>query len=448
MKRFIVIALVFCLAQTCFSSSDINLNNRVKLTMKKAAAYFSSISTNGGYVGIYSLDLKERYGEAFYEKAKDSEIWVQPPGTPSIGQCFLRAYLITDDKEYLIAAREAGRALAWGQSKQGGWDHRVDVSKLISTSVKPERKDRNNTFDDNITQGALTFLINLDEVLQEEWLTESITLGINFIFESQFHNGAWPQWYPLIGGYHDCYTFNDNSINDCIRVMLLAHKKYGKEKYLESALRGGDFIINSQIAEPQSGWAQQYSHDMKIVWARAFEPPAVCSVVTARNIRTLVELNLYTKDVKFLAPIPSAIKWLESSKLDDNLWARLYELGSNRPIYGDRDSKIHFTLEEISEERREGYSWQSGFGVKSVIFFYNKVKEMGTDAYIAWQSKPLTEEQRIQLLKSQAASIKQLIVNLDEQGRWVNFKDNMIYAREFVRNFNILCKYLEIGISK
>jgi len=68
-----------------------SLVNDTKAAMKKAANFFRSISTNGGYVGIYSLDLEKRYGESFYEKAGATEIWVQPPGTPIIGQCYLRA---------------------------------------------------------------------------------------------------------------------------------------------------------------------------------------------------------------------------------------------------------------------------------------------------------------------------------------------------------------------
>ena len=53
------------------------LAGEAESAMKKAADYFRSISTNGGYVGIYSLDLQKRYGESLYEKARPNEIWVQ-----------------------------------------------------------------------------------------------------------------------------------------------------------------------------------------------------------------------------------------------------------------------------------------------------------------------------------------------------------------------------------
>lgn len=262
--------------------------------LERATAFLRSISTNGGYVGMYSPDLEERYGEARYERASSTQIWVQPPGTPSVGEVFLRAYRITNDPRYLEAAREVGRALAWGQRKEGGWDHRVDVEHLTPDAKTPDRKSGHCTFDDNITQEAITFLMQLDEELDESWLDGSINLALEFMMRARFDNGAWPQWYPLRGGYHDYYTFNDNAINDCIRVMLEAHRHYDKPAYRESALRGGDFIIAFQLPVPRgAGWSQQYSHDPEPAWARGFEPPGVRTAATARNIRTLIELYLY-----------------------------------------------------------------------------------------------------------------------------------------------------------
>ncbi|HYT69764.1 MAG TPA: pectate lyase, partial [Gemmatimonadales bacterium] len=41
------------------------------------------------------------------------------------------------------------------------------------------------------------------------------------------------------------------------------------------------------------------------------------------------------------------------------LWARFYEIGTNRPIFSDRDGVIRYDLREIGEERRRGYLWYS-----------------------------------------------------------------------------------------
>jgi PelA/Pel-15E family pectate lyase len=39
------------------------------------------------------------------------------------------------------------------------------------------------------------------------------------------------------------------------------------------------------------------------------------------------------------------------------LWARFYEIGTNRPIFSDRDGVPKRELSEIGYERRNGYAW-------------------------------------------------------------------------------------------
>jgi len=449
MRKLVLCLVLFALTVSPepVLASD-GLVNEAKTAMKRAADYFRSISTNGGYVGMYSPDLQERYGEALYEKARPNEIWVQPPGTPTIGQCYLQAWKVTGDKYYFDAARDVARALVWGQRRIGGWDHRVDIAHLTADAKTPVRKKGRCTLDDNITQGALKFLIEADSVIDESWLTEGVELGIAFMIKSQFANGAWPQWYPLRGGYNDYYTFNDNTINDCIDVMLKAHKAYGKDEYLACAERGGDFIIASQLARPQAGWAQQYSHDMKPAWARTFEPPGVCSAATARNIRTLVQLYIYTKDDKYLAPIPAAIEWLNKSRIGENLWARLYEAKTNRPIYGDREdgNKIHYDYEKVSLKERTSYGWRGEYGIGSAISYYRRVKAIGAEAYLAQQQKKPSPKVRTQRAKDAEPAVRKAIAAMDEKGRWTT--KNMITCETFVRNFRILCNYLKLAQPK
>ena len=220
--------------------------------------------------------------------------------------------------------------------------------------------------------------------------------------------------------------------------MLDAHRRYGESKYLECALRGGDFIIASQLTAPQSGWAQQYSHDMKPAWARTFEPPGVCSRATIANIRTLYGLYRITGDRRYLQPIPDAFDWLESSRIGPNKWSRLYELGTNRPIYGDRDSQVHYTLQEISEERRNGYGWQSDFDIPRAILFYNEYRESEPDRVPVEENKQMSEHK---LATSMEPEVRQIISGLDNQGRWID--EGYIRTATFVTNMNILCAYLE-----
>ena len=420
---------------------DATRTEQVKKAMRRATAFYRSISTNGGYLAKYSLDLTRRYGEGFFEIASPTEIYVQSPGTPAVGQCFLRAYKITGEEEYLAAAYDAGRALAWGQRLEGGWDHFVDTSHLYSHSRKPVRESGDCTFDDNITQGALTFLIDLDEVIDAEWLTGSIELGLKFMLKSQFEKGGWPQWYPLIGSYHDYCTFNDEAINNCIRLMIKAHKTYDKKEYLESVRRGGDFIILSQFPKPQSGWAQQYTHDMQPGWARKFEPPGICSSVTARNIRMLVDLYFYTKDEIYLKPIPAAIEWLEHSKIKENLWARIYEKRTNKPIYGNHDGRVHYSYSEA----RIGYAYRGDYGINGTIDYYNQIIKLRDAGYMKRNtSKPLLPQDRNAKIDHMVKPVAAAIAYLDNKGCWINREENMIHLGDFVRNMNLFCNYLEL----
>src|SRR5205085_10586702 len=87
--------------------------------MKKAVAFFrEKVSAEGGYLWRYSEDLSLREGE---EKATATQAWLQPPGTPAVGEAFLAAYERTKEKYLLDAAVETARALVKGQLHSGGW---------------------------------------------------------------------------------------------------------------------------------------------------------------------------------------------------------------------------------------------------------------------------------------------------------------------------------------
>ncbi|MFQ6097989.1 MAG: pectate lyase, partial [Armatimonadota bacterium] len=239
-------------------------------------------------------------------------------------------------------------------------------------------------------------------------------------------------------GYSRYYTFNDNAINDCIDVMWIAYETYGDQKYLERAKRGGDFIILSQLPEPQAGWAQQYDWDMKPAWARKFEPPGPNGACTARNIRTLVQLYLNTGEEKYLKPIPAAIDWLNRSRIGENLWARFYELGTNKPLYMNKKYELVYTDDDLPTH----YSFKSSYGVPSAIAFYEKVKKMGRDAYIAERDRELTAEQKRERARRMEPDVRKIIVALDEDGRWIT--GSRIRCSTFNRNLQTLAQYVEL----
>lgn len=420
---------------------------RAEAALARAVEFFTTdVATHGGYLWRYSADLDKRWGET---AATESQIWVQPPGTPSVGFAYLRAWKAVGDDRYLRAAKAAADALVWGQLECGGWDYKIDFSEegerrwyYHHNAGKPgldvSQLRSRGTFDDNTSQSALQLLIAVDQVTGDPDVHDAALRGLKFFLEAQFPNGAWPQWYPLAEtGYSRYYTFNDNTINDCIATMMQAYRAYGDKRYLESALRGGEFIILSQIPSPQSGWAQQYDYDLKPAWARWFEPPAVCSAVTSRNIRTLVDLYLDTGQERFLQPIPAAIKWLQESKLDDGIWARFYELGTNKPLYVTVDKRV---VHEYGDNIRPGYSWMGEYGVEANIAYYREVLGQGREAFLAARDKPMTLLQRKQRIRQLRRRVAAVIRSMDEHGRWVT--SGQITCRTFITNVGLLSEYL------
>lgn len=423
-----------------------NLAEEAESAMKEAVQYFrGTISTNGGYLWRYSEDLKERAGEG---KATETQIWVQPPGTPSVGFAYLRAWERTGSDLCLEAAKATADALVWGQLEIGGWDYKIDFDPKASQrwyyrhdkgKMKPEGRRNTATFDDNNSQSALRFIMAVHKATGEEKYLAAAKYGLDFMLKSQFENGAWPQRYPLASkGYTQWYTFNDNSINDCIKVMLDAYHIYGNEEYLESAERCGDFIIASQLPEPQAGWAQQYDHDMKPASARWFEPAGVNGAATPRNIRTLIDLYLETGQEKYLAPIPAAIDWLERSKMEDGKWARFYELETNKPLYVNMDRKVVYEFVNI----RPGYSWTANYA-SSAIRMYEKVKSMGREEYLAERDAPSTDESRRKRLTDLESRVQDVIAKQDDQGRWVSRE--WISCSTFIRNLQLLAEYISLA---
>lgn len=440
--------------------------------LARATDYLVAIATEGGYLWRYSEDLTERQGEG---EATATQIWVQPPGTPAVGMAFLKAYEATGDQRHLDAAFAAARALVRGQLDSGGWDYKVEFDPrqrnrwAYRSDPTPKEEDQSarrntTTYDDDNTQSALRFLLAFLEVAtnrppeQLAPVREALDYGLGKMIEAQYPNGAWPQRWD--GAPHDperhrpraaripdewprrwertdygeYYTLNDRAQLDCIDTLREAYRRLGERRYLDAARRGGEFLIRAQLPEPQPAWAQQYNFNMEPAWARAFEPPAISASESAATMRTLVDLYVDTGDANYLTPIPPFLDWLRRSALGPNRWARLYELGSNRPIYGDRDGLIHYTLAEISEERQSGYAWQGRFEIPEAIAYYEAVLAGKRPA-------PPTGLDREPAGPAPSASqVIRILEQQDDQGRWL--RNGWIEMRQFIANMNLLCAYL------
>jgi hypothetical protein len=492
---FTAVACVFTLTGRLPAQATPDLAAETRAAMAKAVTYVQSISEEGGYLWRYSADLQRRAGE---EVATPTQIWVQPPGTPAVGTTLLRAYAATGDARYLEGARAAADALARGQLQSGGWDYliefnpalrarhayRADAGKTAATTSGPASRNR-STFDDNNTQSALRFLLAFVDAAaagpadpRDARIREARDYGLKKLIEAQYPIGAWPQrWdgeahdpkvYPILDAtipkeypreqpstpYYGFYTLNDNTQRDCIETLLDAHKRTGESVYLEAARRGADFLMRAQLPQPQPGWAQQYNPAMEPAWARAFEPPCVTASEGAQALNLLLDMYLQFGDEKYIRRVPEAIAWFRRSEVSPGVWNRMYELTTNRPIFGDRDKRIHYTLEELSEERRTGYSWRGSYGIPGILERAEGIMKSGREKWLADHAvKPLTPAQKAARASALEPRVKAVIADLDAEGRWLSANASRPFANDrgpwvemnrFNQNMNMLCEYLEM----
>lgn len=438
-------------------------------TMRMAAVYFhTQVASHGGYVYYYSIDFKQRWGEG---KATTDQIWVQPPGTPTVGMAYLKAYEATNEQFYLDAATDAAEALIYGQLKSGGWTNCIDFNpngQRIAMYRNGKGHGKNNSsLDDGQTQSAIRFLVLADQTQGFKLIKihESALLALDALLAAQFPNGGFPQvWkgpveqqtvikasYPEydwrterhIKNYWDMYTLNDNVPGYVAQTLIEAYQIYHDDKYKRALRRLGDFLLLAQMPEPQPAWAQQYNYDMKPIWARKFEPPAITSYESQDAIETLMEIFVATGDCKYLEPIQRTLAYLKSSLLPDGRLARFYELKTNKPLYMFRRGDV-YTLTYDDSNLPSHYGWKINSKIEKIEARYNYLKQ-GINAI-----KP---KHNIANLEQQVRKINE---NLDKEGRWIStyhgerlagqpkLKLDTLYisSEVFSRNIEMLSEYL------
>ncbi|HBL48012.1 MAG TPA: pectic acid lyase, partial [Planctomycetaceae bacterium] len=186
--------------------------------------------------------------------------------------------------------------LVYGQLKSGGWTNSVEFnpnSKLTAEYRNGKGRGRNySTLDDGITQSAIRLLIHVDQAhqFQHQKIHEAAEIALNALLAAQFPVGAFPQvWtepvknveprkgnFPAydwrtegrIKNYWDQYTLNDGVAGYVSTVLIEAYEIYQDPRYRQAVLKLGDFLIASQLPQPQPAWAQQYNYEMQPIWAR------------------------------------------------------------------------------------------------------------------------------------------------------------------------------------
>jgi PelA/Pel-15E family pectate lyase len=257
------------------------------------------------------------------------------------------------------------------------------------------------TLDNDATTTELRFLAQVASAPDAEAYRVSFLRGLEYLLAAQFPNGGWPQVWPLQGGYHDAITFNDGAITGALD--LLQEVAGGKDGYAfvpesvraragASLTKGVACILATQIGPPgrRTVWAQQHDAlSLQPVAGRNYEPAAQCGSESAALVLFLMRLPRPSPAV--VDAVHAAVTWFRKTAIHGMayqrgaggrrlipvqdagpLWARFYEIGTDRAVFGDRDKSIHDDVSEISAERRNGYSW------------YNPGPQQALQRYAAW----------------------------------------------------------------
>ena len=464
------ILFILALSSSFALAADLPDPAVITAAMKKAVTYaHTHLAREGGYAS--SWDKEGRIGEA--EHAKSPTITsIQPPGTTTMGLAILKAYQATGDEGFLTAAKDAAKSLIKCQLASGGWDSDFDFdpekikkyylrSDLDAGDKEPRKRRNSTTLDDNKTQSAMLFLLEMAHepaCKDDAELKHCLKFAFDALLAAQAPIGAWPQqftgpadpsapvlkasypetWsrtFPAIK-YSGFYTLNDDNLHQIAKLLLRAYELEKDERYLASLKKLGEFFLLAQMPEPQPVWAQQYDFDMHPVWARKFEPPSVTGYESIGAMEVLHQLWVLTGDEKYLKPIQPALAWFERSRLPDGTHARFYELKTNKPLFFVKDT---YVLTYDSSNIPTHYSFTDL--VQDNIDDFKKKLAKSREELQRSQAGPQTPKEWKSRANGLTSKVQKAVGSLDSEGRWI--KNDQIDAGEFVKNMNAMAAYVE-----
>ncbi len=286
------------------------------------------------------------------------------------------------------------------QKDIGGWEKNKEFHHKLTDSEKAEIKAVKSkiggTFDNGATITEMRFLAKVYAHQKDERYKQAFENGLNYIFISQYDNGGWPQFFPLRGGKGDYsmqITYNDDAM---VNTLKFLKEIYTCDKaYLSLNLNpelivraqksfdlGIECILKTQIVingQPTVWCAQHDEKTFAPAKARSYELPSFSGSESVGIVLLLMAQENPSEQV--IAAVDGAFDWFESHKIEgiklesevdgegrknrvvvqdktaSPLWARFFDLETEKPYFSDRDGIKKNSLAEIGYERRNGYSW-------------------------------------------------------------------------------------------
>jgi PelA/Pel-15E family pectate lyase len=287
-------------------------------------------------------------------------------------------------------ARAVAEIVLQYQSPEGGWPKNRN---LTTPTLAPAELggSESNSLDNGALRLPLLYLAKMAEATGERHYRKAVERSIDYLLASQYPNGGFPQFYPLRRGYYSRITYNDGAMIDAMTVLrdvANGRAPYGfvdnnrRTRASAALAKGIECILRTQIVQegkPTVWCAQHDEETLAPAWARNYEPPSLSGSESVGIVRFLMAIERPTPEI--IAAIDGAVAWfrsvpmsgarIEQVRREDGrrervlvadpaappLWARFYELRTNRPLYVDRDSIFRYDFSQVGYERRSGYSY-------------------------------------------------------------------------------------------
>ena len=284
------------------------------------------------------------------------------------------------------------------QRSIGGWPKNIDMATPLSETEKAtllakRNNDVDATIDNSATYTQLIFLARVFTAQPDQRYRTSFLNGLDYLLKAQYPNGGWPQYYPDLSGYYKHITYNDDAMIGVMKLLRDIAARKPEFKFLDEVRRnkaeravhkGIECILKTQVVinGKRTVWCAQHDEvTLAPAPARKFEPVSLSGGESVGIVRFLMSIDKPSPEVS--GAVRDAIAWFEKAKLtgirwveksdpsklhgfdrvvvkDPNsgpLWARFYEIPTNKPIFVGRDSVVKYDVAEIEDERRNGYAW-------------------------------------------------------------------------------------------
>jgi PelA/Pel-15E family pectate lyase len=283
------------------------------------------------------------------------------------------------------SARAMAETILSFQTPSGGWSKHVDMRAAPRKPGQSFFSETDEwqyiaTLDNNATTSEMRFLALADAARPDPRYRAAFLRGLDYLLDAQFPNGCWPQVFPLQGGYHDAATFNDDAIVNAASVLRdvahgdVAFVPAARREQAERAFgRAVECIFRSQVVVDgkRAIWGQQ--HDpltLAPTSARSYELTSMATKESAGVMRLL--MSIASPGPRIVEAVHGAAAWFRVNAIygytydfatgrherpgAGPLWARMVEIGTNRPIFSNRDGVRLYDYDRLTD-RRTGYGW-------------------------------------------------------------------------------------------